>query len=674
MSHCHLLGFNTAQLATLGSKHASPIHAHWPAPNQTKHAVFCSILCDVSGKILPGFISGQNRLQSPGRSQTWRWSTSAVLRRLIQWQMFCVLVAVIHVYPAAAEISVERLFPPVITVGSPVQVTAEGKFDSWPVQIWCDRPDVTITPETDSGKLSVTVASDGQPGIAWVRLFDDASASGLVPLLIETVAISMEVEPNNGLGDATRIDLPAVCGGKLEKNGDLDCFVVAATAGQTMVASVMANRVLDAPMDSVLQLVDKSGNVLAQSDDARGIDPRIVFDVPRDGDYVLRLFAFPLVPNSTIGFAGGAEYVYRMHVTTGPLIEHVLPLVKTAPLLNAVPLPESTPSSDSPDATAERSSPTLVGWNLPASPAIIEVAPTAISPTLLFSPGALGWHPQFVDRSTRGAILVDATAHVDESEASSAEVSSKPVIEVPSVPAIVSGRIERAGQVISLQVPVVGGVKYRATLNSQASDLKLDGVITVIEPETDKQLARNDDASGAVRDSTIDFTPAGKGEAKTVEIQITDLVGGFGLDHGFSLMVGPISPTLELTVAAGQFKVVTGTSVEIPVTLAWRDGFADAFEVRAIDLPAGVTAAAVVADAKEKPKEVKLKLEAAGGDAAKLFQGPIRIVAIRQPPADGGEANHQAAMASSVAEIAVATHEPRKRFKTTSLWLTVAGK
>jgi len=592
--------------------------------------------------------------------------------------MFCVMVVVINVCPAAAEITVERLFPPAVTLGSPVQVTAEGKFDSWPVQVWCDRQDVTISPEKDSGKLSVTVAGDAQPGIAWVRLFDDASASGVVPLLIETVAVAMEVEPNNGLGDATRIDLPAACVGKLEKNGDVDCFVVAATAGQTLIASVMANRVLDSPMDSVLQLVDKSGNVLVQSDDARGIDPQLVYQVPRDGDYVLRLVAFPLVPNSTIGFAGGAGFVYHMHVTTGPLVDHALPLVQASPLLDSPTLSVSSsgaPPISVPDSTAIRPGPQWVGWNLPASPPIVEVSPTDISPTVLVSPGALGWHPQFVDRSARGAMLVDATAPLNAPEAVPAAGQLKAMIEVPSLPAIISGRIELAGQVISLKVPVVGGMKYRATLNSQASNLKLDGVLTVNDPETGQQLARNDDASGAVRDSMIDFTPAGKGETKAVEIQITDLVGGFGADHGFSLMIGPISPTLDLTVAAGQFKVVSGSSVEIPVTVAWRDGFAESFELRAVDLPAGVTATAVVADGKEKPKEVKLKLEAAGGDSAKLFQGPVRIVAVGRLPADGtGEAKDQPAIDSSAAEIAVAMHEPRKRFKTATLWLTVAGK
>src|SRR5690606_13122635 len=116
--------------------------------------------------------------------------------------------------------------------------------------------------------------------------------------------------------------------------------------------------------------VDEAGNVLAQSDDDRGIDPQVVYHCERDGRYVLRLFAFPEVATSTIGFAGAASFVYRIHATTGPLIDHSLPLV--------VP-----PEADV--AASPR------GWNLPEDANPVRHPATAVSPPTVTLAGALGW-------------------------------------------------------------------------------------------------------------------------------------------------------------------------------------------------------------------------------------------------------------------------------------------
>ena len=49
-------------------------------------------------------------------------------------------------------------------------------------------------------------------------------------------------------------------------------------------------------MDAVLQVVSAKGFVLAQNNDAVGRDPRIVFEAPTTGTYIVRLFAFPSTP------------------------------------------------------------------------------------------------------------------------------------------------------------------------------------------------------------------------------------------------------------------------------------------------------------------------------------------------------------------------------------------
>ena len=43
------------------------------------------------------------------------------------------------------------------------------------------------------------------------------------------------------------------------------------------------------------------------------------------GVFFLRLFSFPAAPNSTINYAGGEDYAYRLSLTTGPFIDHTIP-------------------------------------------------------------------------------------------------------------------------------------------------------------------------------------------------------------------------------------------------------------------------------------------------------------------------------------------------------------
>ena len=220
----------------------------------------------------------------------------------------------------------DRFFPPAVGAGQSVVIQAEGKFPKWPIEVVVDRSDISIQADKDSGKLKVEVPGDAAPGIAWVRGLDATSASNLVPLLIEPISPVSEVEPNETLTDATGLDMPCILVGRLAKSGEVDTFRLSVKAGQTLVVSVIGHRVLRSPMDAVAQLVDESGHVLAQADDQRGLDPQIVYEVQRDRTLFVRLFAFPETPNSTVGFAGAATFVYEIRMTTGPFVDHVLPL------------------------------------------------------------------------------------------------------------------------------------------------------------------------------------------------------------------------------------------------------------------------------------------------------------------------------------------------------------
>ncbi|MCC6679670.1 MAG: peptidase [Phycisphaeraceae bacterium] len=126
---------------------------------------------------------------------------------------------------------------------------------------------------------------------------------------------SDEHENNDEVARAEALTLPVVVNGRLAKPGDHDVFRIHATAGQIIVAEVIARRV-GSPLDSRLRLTDAEGRTLADNDDHvdRGAglvthhaDSLLSFEVPAEGDYLLWL--------SDVEDRGGRDFGYRLRVS-----------------------------------------------------------------------------------------------------------------------------------------------------------------------------------------------------------------------------------------------------------------------------------------------------------------------------------------------------------------------
>ncbi len=246
---------------------------------------------------------------------------------------------------------VNFFFPAGAARGQTISVTASGTFKEWPVHAWVDRTGLEIQAEKDKGKLKVAVAADAECGVYWLRLHDKSGASALRPFVVGTLPTMEEKEPNDDPRKPQVLGESFVVNGKLSKAGDVDGFSIALKEGQTLVASLQASQVLASPMDGVLQVCNERGIVLAQNDDARGTDPLVVFRAPYGGTFLVRTFAFPQTPNSTIGFAGADTFVYRLTITSGPFLDHTFPL----------------------SLAKDASTLALQGWNIPEAIATVRV-------------------------------------------------------------------------------------------------------------------------------------------------------------------------------------------------------------------------------------------------------------------------------------------------------------
>jgi hypothetical protein len=230
----------------------------------------------------------------------------------------------------AAPPKVNYLFPAGVSRGQSVVITASGDFANWPAEAWCDRAGITVVAEKDKGKFRVTAPADVAPGVAWLRFYDAEGASSLRPLVVSAFPEIVEVEPNDTPAKAQKIAGDTVVHGRLQKGGDLDGFQVELKQGETLTAALQAHSLLGSPMDAVAQICrlvprGESANestrleafVLEQNHDVVGLDPIVAATAPQDGAYLVRVFAYPSEPNSSIAYAGGDNYVYRLTLTKG---------------------------------------------------------------------------------------------------------------------------------------------------------------------------------------------------------------------------------------------------------------------------------------------------------------------------------------------------------------------
>lgn len=474
--------------------------------------------------------------------------------------MVVVFVICLLASESQAQTKLDRFFPPAVTAGAETALIAEGKFPNWPPQIYCDRDDVVISAGKDSGKLTVRVEEHALPGVAWIRLYDHQSASDLVPLMVSGVPVTEESEPNDQRSDANSLSLPTMVAGRLAKGGDSDAYRVSVKAGQQLVVSVNANQVLKSPMDAVLQLSDVQGNVLFQSDDVRGLDPQIVHTAESDQDYLLRVFAFPETPNSTVGFGGSAAFVYTIDVTTGPFVDHVLSNGK-----RLVPY----------------------GYNLPDDPVVLQTKSTRISPKIAVLKEGLGWN--WISSSEQPVNTIFSDDPYDG-----------------TLPVNIVGRISTPGEIHAYRFQTSKGTKYKAAVRSKPDGFLIDSRLDVVDPDSGKVLATNDDLSRGQYDAGVDFTAAKDGE---IEVRVSDMVGSCGPRHFYRLSIHEAVPGFQLSVAAEHFVVVDNKLIEIPVTVTRNSGFRGEIEIKAVGLPGRVKAETVVSKPKgDTAKSVTLKL------------------------------------------------------------------
>lgn len=485
----------------------------------------------------------------------------------------------------AAPPALTFLFPAGARQGTTVEITAGGSFTSWPVRAWTDCKSVHIEATKEKNKLRVTVAADAAPGVCWVRLHDEQGASELRPFLIGTLPEAVEIEPNDAATKPQILSsLPVVVNGRLGKVGDVDCFSVRLRKGERLVASLEANHTLGSPMDGILQLLSAEGFVLEENNDDHGLDPQLVFTAPKDGAYVLRVFAFPAVPDASIRFAGGETYIYRLTLTTSDFADHAFPLAMQRGRATEVE---------------------VLGWNISVDAKRLLVSAEVAGPVTL-------WHRQLANTLP---VLVEPHRCISERKPND---SKEP--QVIALPATISGCIDPPGDRDLFEFPAKKGQRFSFYLDAFSVGSQFDPLLR-LTAASGKQIARADDASSGKpgsRDARLAFSVPQDGSYR---LAVSDGSGQGSWRHFYRLRAVLSEPDFALTLAADRFVLTPGKPLSIPVTIDRRNGFDNALEIVAEELPDGVTAKPVQSTGAGG-KSATLNLEAMRGP----FSGAFRIV------------------------------------------------
>lgn len=487
----------------------------------------------------------------------------------------------------AAPPEVTSLFPAGTERGASVKVTIQGKLGEGANEVWTSRRGVQVQFGDKAGPLTVSVAPDVEPGICWMRFFNSEGSTSLRPFIIGAFREAIEQEPNDDVVAGQPLpSLPVVMNGQHGKNGDTDSFAVSLRKGQVVVASLMANRTLGSPQDAVLQILGPDGFVLEQNEDDQGFDPFLVYTAAADGIYTLRTWAFPATPDSSIRLYGNPACVYRLLVTTGPYIDHVMP--------------QSVQAGQS-----ERLH--LFGWNLTQTQQEVQSPVSALGRTYRWPVD--GWINHIPV-----TVLAQPWKSIVETE-------PNPLAEPQSVelPMTVSGAINHSRDVDAYQFQASKGSRWKIELIARDAGSPLDPVVRVYD-SAGKLLKEADDDGKQSPDPDFEFTAPADDRYR---VTVTDRFLHFG--ERFTYLLSIVEPTADfsLSVSTDSFVLQPDKELEIPVTVN-RSGMTDVIQIEAHGLPDGVTASAVTSEPKgDSAKSVKLKLKS--NDQTK-FSGPVRIV------------------------------------------------
>ncbi len=423
------------------------------------------------------------------------------------------------------------------------------------------KPGAMATPGRSVAFL-VEPKADAAPGVYPIRI---ETPSGISNILLFTLGTFPEVteeesqpyaQPNSNDSIETAEPVrstPVVVNGTL-RGPERDTYRISGKMGERRVVEVEARRCGSA-IDPVLRILDGAGKQLARSDDSvgAGLDARLDFTFPHEGAYYVEV--------TDARFSSQAQNFYRLKMGAYRYAEGIFPLG---------------------GRRGEQVPVTFSGGRVPAG----------VSST--------------VDLRRAGKSDAFTTVALPDSPAlpflfavSDLPELMEPVEGTVPVPAVVNGRLEKAGEVDRYRLKVQPGEKL--LLEIQARELgtsRVEAIMTVydaagkkLDSAGDKPLPEDVFAiQGISRTSSDPFlnltVPAG---AHEIVVTIEDLALRGGPYYGYRLIARQQAEDFKLSISSPFVNIPAGGTVVMSVS-ADRRGYDGPIQLTIPDLPKGVRA------------------------------------------------------------------------------------
>lgn len=434
--------------------------------------------------------------------------------------------------------------------------------------------------------VEVTVAADAPPGGRELRL---GSPRGVTNPLVFHVgqlpeysrkpmntspiqvlgkeALALRKRPAEEVEDL--VVLPCILNGQVGP-GEVNRYRFMARQGQRLVISAQARQLIPYIADAVpgwfqpvLVLSDAQGKELAYADDYRfKPDPVILFEVPRDGEYVIAI-------HDAI-YRGREDFVYRLTVGEVPYVTSVFPL---GVRVGAAVVPD------------------VQGWNLPEAGS----APL----TVTTGPGvqSLSANRQGLV-SNRVPFAVDNLPEIVEQEGNDTTAAAQKV----TLPVIVNGRIDRPDDWDVFQFSGKANATVVVEVQARRLESPLDSVIKVTDA-SGALLAFNDDhedlASGINTHHADSYLMLKLPADGVYHVHIGDTARQGGREYGYRLRISPPRPDFELRVVASSASVRVKGTTAVSVYALRKDGYAGPIRLALRNPPEGFSATPVTLPANQ---------------------------------------------------------------------------
>ena len=162
----------------------------------------------------------------------------------------------------------------------------------------------------------IQLDADASLGVKLWRLSCARGGTGGRPFIVGDLPEFIETEPNSQAEQSELVQMPVTINGQIAGESDLDYFRFQAKAGEIVSVDVAAAR-LGSILDPLVQVIGPDGLRVAADESRIGADPVLAFRAAVSGEYQLLI--------SNITFKGGPSYVYRITLSTAPLIQYAFP-------------------------------------------------------------------------------------------------------------------------------------------------------------------------------------------------------------------------------------------------------------------------------------------------------------------------------------------------------------